>query len=201
MTDFSQSGEQAVILKALGGDAFVATDKHGRFLDIGAYHPTCFSNTRALFEAGWSGVMIEAAPGPMRALLEAYGNEPGIELVQAAAALEPGFLTLQITDDAVSTSDKAVYEEWKDAAKYLGALTVPTITPEQIFNRWGGFDMISIDIEGQSVDVFLECLRLKVFPKCFCVEIDAGRLPEMMTKAGENGYLAKVVGANLILWQ
>src|ERR1700683_5262801 len=84
MKDYSQYGEQAAILAA-----FAPTPKEGvvivqeaRFLDIGAYHPTDKSNTRALFELGWSGVMIEPAPGPMRSLLAEYGNEPRIALIQ-----------------------------------------------------------------------------------------------------------------------
>lgn len=36
----------------------------GRFLDIGGWHPVIFSNTRALVEIGWEGVIVEPSPGP-----------------------------------------------------------------------------------------------------------------------------------------
>ena len=192
--DYSQSGEQPMILNALQGV------EAGRLLDLGAYHPTVFSNTRALYELGWSGVMIEAAPGPMRALLAEYGNEPRIELIQAAVALAPGLVEMHISDDAVSTSDPAAYQTWKEAGGYIGKLLVPSITLPDIFNCFGGFDFINIDVEGGSADLLLQCLALKVFPRCFCVEFDK-RLHEIMTKACAAGYTGKVVGANVVLWQ
>jgi len=72
--DYSQYGEQDHILKAVvdcwiaGVDPFPS---HGTFLDIGSWHPTIFSNTRALIELGWSGVIIEPSPGPFINLMRA----------------------------------------------------------------------------------------------------------------------------------
>jgi FkbM family methyltransferase len=195
MTDYSQTGEQPVILSAL------RDIETGRFLDIGSYHPTVFSNTRALYELGWSGIMIEPSPGPMRSLLAEYGNEPRITLIQAAVALAPGLVEMRISDDAVSTADEKNYERWKTAGGFIGRMLVPGITLVDIFGGFGGFDFINIDVEGGSAELFLKCLDLKVFPKCFCVEVDEGRLNEMMTKASASGYTAKVLGANLVLWQ
>ena len=57
MQSYSQYGEDRAIVELFG-------DHVGRFLDIGAWHPTVFSNTRALFERGWSGVMVEPSPCP-----------------------------------------------------------------------------------------------------------------------------------------
>jgi len=88
MRDYSQFHEQIAILNALNP----SPETPGRFLDIGAFDPITFSNTRALVELGWSGVMIEPAPGPMIELLrcctkcgtgvderehETYGNRKG----------------------------------------------------------------------------------------------------------------------------
>ncbi len=194
MTDYSQSGEQALILAAVG-------ETRGKFLDIGAYHPTVFSNTRALFEIGWTGVMFEPSPAPMHSLLEVYGNEPRVELVQAAVSLEPGLISLHVTDDAVSTSSAAEYQTWKNGAKFLGTMLVPAVTVAEILNRWGSFDFINIDAEGCSADIFLEFLRRDQMSPCYCVEVDSGRLNEMMTAASAAGYAGKVVGANLVAWR
>lgn len=88
MKNYSQYTEQAAILGAFGFDA----EGHGhgpdkpdcRFLDIGAWHPTIFSNTRALIELGWSGVIIEPSPGPfinlMRACLKCGDVPPEVHV-------------------------------------------------------------------------------------------------------------------------
>lgn len=68
---YSQFYEETFILKA------VEKCEGSRFLDVGAFHPTDKSNTRALYEAGWSGVMIEPSPVPMRNLLERTATTNG----------------------------------------------------------------------------------------------------------------------------
>lgn len=35
----------------------------GFFVDVGAYHPTEYSNTMLLYEQGWCGINIDAHPG------------------------------------------------------------------------------------------------------------------------------------------
>lgn len=197
MTDYSQGGEQAVILEVLSH-----TDRPGpvgKFLDIGAWNAKTFSNTRALYEADWSGVLIEPSPGPMLSLIAEYGGEPRITLVQAAVGLRRSFENFYVTDDAVSTNSEANYEKWKEHAEFRGAIFVPTITWEEISNIWGGFSFVNIDAEGLSVDLFHEMLRLELFPPCVCVEHD-GRTTELLSAATNAGYRAVLVnGENAVL--
>ncbi len=193
MTDYSQCREQPAILKAFEGCA------PARFLDIGAWHPQTFSNVRALYEQGWSGLCIEPSPRPMLNLLAEYGDEPRITLVQAAAGIEPGIIPLHISDDGVSTSSEAGYEQWKDRAHFRGTLMVPVVTLEQISARFGHFDFWSIDAEGLSADLFLRMLTLGYTPYCVCAEHD-GRTTELLQAATHAGYKAVLVnGTNLIV--
>lgn len=70
MKDYSQNREQAVILRNLAGI-------NGTLLDIGANDGITFSNTRALVELGWSGVLVE----PSRtAFLKLCSNMDAIKL-------------------------------------------------------------------------------------------------------------------------
>jgi FkbM family methyltransferase len=182
MTDYSQFNEQAAILAAF-------PEGIGRFLDIGAWHPTDKSNTRALYEIRWSGVMIEPSPGPMKSLLAAYGNDERVTLVQAAVSLDTAPLVrLHVTDDAVTTSSEAEYEKWKEAGGFLGSLMVPCITLTQIAQQFGGFDFWSIDAEGLSADLFLQALTLGMLPTCVCVEFD-NRLAEISAAATKEHYV------------
>src|SRR5579884_3548129 len=129
MKDYSQNGEQAAILKALYGDeAPHPWNPPRRFIEIGAYHPTVFSNTRALVELGWHGVMIEPSPGCMRTLAAEYNGREGITLIQACVSLHTGLVQMNVTDDAVSTRDAHQFEQWKAVGGYYGKILVPAIT-------------------------------------------------------------------------
>ena len=103
MTSYSQRGEDEVIVK-------VCQDApRKRFLDIGAFHPLKFSNTRALYEMGWGGVMIEPSPGPLRDLLSAYGLLPSdMKVVSALVGDEPGIVPIEVSDDGVSTTEAKI---------------------------------------------------------------------------------------------
>lgn len=197
MKDYSQDHEQAAILAALGLDG--EHESSGRALDIGAWHATDKSNTRALYELGWNLVLIEPSPGPMRGLLAEYGRDPRVTLVQAAVAITPGFLTLLVTDDAVTSADPAVQETWKELGGYLGELRVPAITLEQIAMNLGGFDFVSIDAEGLSVDLFSRMMALGHYPPVLCVEHD-GRTTELLSCATAHGYHAVYCnGTNMVV--
>lgn len=56
MKDYSQNGEQKIILE------YFKEWQPAMFLDIGANDGMTLSNSRALFERGWVGVLIEPAP-------------------------------------------------------------------------------------------------------------------------------------------
>lgn len=191
--DYSQYGEQAHILAEFG-------DHVGRFLEIGAYHPTQFSNTRALVERGWSGVMIEPAPGPMQALIREYGKDDRIVLINAALGFERGIAKMWATDDAVSTTEEANYQQWRHAGGFYGAFYTPVITLHDVFNQFGGgFDFMSIDTEGTSCNVFHALLETTAFPRVICVEHD-GRSVELQQAAHAKGYrTVDINGTNLVL--
>ena len=97
MKDYSQFQEQPAILEAFGyragDDGVVATDEvltNTRFLDIGAWHPTDKSNSRALIELGWSGVLFEPTPGNMINLLRcctACGEIPKVTVIHKNGSL------------------------------------------------------------------------------------------------------------------
>jgi FkbM family methyltransferase len=182
---YSQQDEEKHILAAFPLEVNLG---RAQFLDIGAWHPTDKSNTRALYERGWHGVMIEPSPGPMVNLLKEYGNDPRITLVQAAVTADAQTMVkMRITDDATSTSCESVYDTWKERTAYHGSLMVPTITIDQIANRFGGFQFVSIDAEGISVDIFRVMMQQGWRPPCVCVEID-GRDHELAALAEEARY-------------
>lgn len=169
----------------------------GRFLDIGAWDPKCFSNTRALFERGWSGVLIEPSPGPLANLLKEYGNEPRIEIVQACVGLNHGDLVkLRVTDDSITAvKDSATHQLWKEKGGYFADMTSLSIDWDHINLWWGGFQFVNIDAEGISVDLFHAMLTSGARPDCVCVEHDS-RMNELCAVATDKGIGYRLLYSN-----
>ena len=178
---YSQNAEEIHIARIVG-------DQPGRFLDIGAYNPKLFSNTRALYERGWSGVMLEASPGPFLDLLAEYGNEPRIDLVCAAVWRERGLIRFRHSEAGVGTSNESHYQKWRDKVTFDGNFIASAVTVQELIANFGiHFDFINIDVEGESADLFLQCLKERLKPKCWCVEHD-GRQEELTRLALIAGY-------------
>ena len=51
---WSQGGEDLALLHAIQGK------KDGRYIDVGAHHPSRFSVTRHLYQLGWTGINVDA---------------------------------------------------------------------------------------------------------------------------------------------
>jgi FkbM family methyltransferase len=179
---YTQNDEQQAILEC------VRHVDNNRFLDIGAYHFETFSNTAALRELGWQGVMIEPAPHLMSGLVRDLGKNPNVTLVCAAMATEPGLIKLHVTADMLSTTSAAFQAERADIAEWLGVMFIQAVTFDQVSNWFEGFEFVSIDAEGTSVDLALDMLARGWRPTCFCVEED-GRMNELCGKVTQNyGY-------------
>lgn len=161
---FSQHGEDDLIVNLV--------PKVGRFLDIGAFHPKTLSNTRLLYERGWSGVMIEPSPGPMRRLIDAYGYDERITLAQVLVGPSRGLKRVEVTDGPVSTDNAAVRALWAKDGDYAGAVYIPMVTLEDILTQFGAFQFVNIDAEGGSVDLFDRLMSTPMRPECVCVEHD-----------------------------
>jgi hypothetical protein len=195
--DYSQDHEQVHILKALEGIS------RGKFLDIGAYHPTELSNTRALYELGWEGVMVEPSPAPMLSLLKEYSQDQRIQLIQGLVVPESegGVRPMVITNGPYSTIDPKTAKKWGQhkSVGYYGSLFIPVIPIESLLSSLGPFDFIDFDVEGGSKDLFTRMLDLNIRPRCVCVEYDDYRA-EIEIGAKTSGYKQVYVNATNIIF-
>lgn len=157
--------------------------RNGRFLDIGAYDGVNYSNTMALVELGWSGVMVEPGLQAFIKLLENHGTNDKLTLIHAAITVDPGAkkfwncpTTFSTTE--ISNRDKFIHEGFSQPFWVQGM---------SLQELWYGFccaggsiDVLSIDTEGTSVDLFKRFMaRGFARPRCICVEHD-GRRSEVM---------------------
>ena len=196
-----QSGEREYILDALGIPPDTYRMNDGRFLDIGGWHAESLSNTRELAEMGWSGVLVEPSPGPLKGLIAAYADRPDIIVVGGAVTVGAGFITMAITDDATSQEPGTErFEDWKKYSAFYGTMSVRTISLQELFEHFGGdFEMVSIDVEGQSLDLLAEMIRIGPRPRCVVVEHD-GRHVELAQVAERGHYgIVTMNGNNTIL--
>ncbi len=186
MTSHSQAGEDLIVAKLFPA-GFV-----GNMLEVGAWDPITFSNSRMFIEAGWSAVLCEFSPGPVRGLVQHYGQTPKVQVI--AAAITTGDDAVQcyhITDDAVSSSDAAVLKTWESAGGYFGDLWVPTLPLDKMLSQFFGdrkLDYASIDTEGSSVPLAIALLKTEHRPNVLCVEHD-NRDTELWAVAQELGYV------------
>jgi len=196
---YSQYGEDKLV------EAIFSSDKIGKLLEIGAWHPTQMSNSRRLIEKGWSAVLVEFSPSAVRALVEEYGNHERVQILQAAVTTaDNGNLSqFAISDDAISSNSDAFVEKWSksSASGYIGKLWVPQLSLQRLFFQFGtGYDFVSIDTEGSSADLAIHLVRdSRQEPKVLCVEHDE-RVIELMTiLQGFGYYIHHANGTNVIL--
>ena len=144
---YSQGNEEVVILDWFKRKGMPV----GRFLDIGAYNPTVFSNTRRLFEGGWSGVFVEPGPYQIVKLAEAYRGVDRVTIVNCALAEANKFQEFGICPDALSSLDKEHQKTWEAGGTKYDQVQVFTVSIASFFEKFGPrFDFVDIDIEGEA---------------------------------------------------
>jgi len=164
MTDYSQHGEEAVILDYFG-------DALGTFLDIGANDGATFSNTRGLWHMGWSGVLVDASPSAFEALCENYCGVAEVTCIHAAITDHDGVATLHDSSDTLVSSLNAGAEHtWKHHGFEWKPVEVPAMTVATLYAKAGTdkFDFVNIDAEGHDLAI-LRQLNLEPV-KMLCIE-------------------------------
>lgn len=191
--DYSQSGEQKIILDYFG-------DFRGTFLDAGANDGTVLSNTHALGLLGWRGVLIEPAAMAFEKLriLYSHGTEKWNEdhyvvttidavnqwkwLVQAAITTHDGPVDfwdcgvhLHKGDTSLlSTIRPEELERWKRSGEQFTKTTVRGITVATLMRETGmtRADFVSIDCEGVDLDVLKQLDLTALGTRMVCVEVN-----------------------------
>lgn len=202
MTDYSQTGEQAIIARAI---AAAGVDR-GRCLDVGAYHASVFSHSRPLIEAGWSALLVEPHPAHAGRLRDAYAGHGGVDVLVAAIVPNvgwPGVAWMAATDDMTSTLLTTFEARWEAAGTvYTGRIPVACVPIEDVCGLAGPFDVVSIDAEGLSYGIADSLLRQGGDrPAVIVVEADGpGERDALVRLARSVGYaLAGDTANNVVL--
>lgn len=179
---YSQSNEELIILDFFG-------DKTGTFADFGANDGKTLSNTLALAERGWSGILVEPSEEAFRRLVETYkhndlvnqfddsiislhncavtGQYDGlIEMFESSEHLGKGDVSL------LSTTIEKETERWRGTNTIFTPTTVKAKPVNKILigSDFEKIDFFSIDVEGKELEIIAEIDFNKYQTKMICVE-------------------------------
>ncbi len=193
---YAQAGEDLII-------DFIAKAmqlENMTYLDIGAHHPTHFSNTYLFYKRGCHGVLVEPDPELNTAIKRVRPRDVCIEAGVGLRSTNTSqfFVMSTRTLNTFSEIEAKRYEAMGQRIEKI--LDIPMVTLDEIFSdRFPNHDptLVSIDIEGLDFDVLSSLDFDKCRPAIVCVEtlqysetreeMKDTRIPQMMS---ENGYFA-----------
>lgn len=184
---YSQYGEDVPLKQILPAS--------GYFLEIGAYCPYTFSNTRFLVEMGWSGCYVDGCSYSISRFIDEYKQNDNIKIVQALLGdtdkLTEFYNSIQ---DAISTTDENHMIKWKNGGYPFKKVYTHMITPKTLETVLPNtVDFINIDVEGQSAYLASLINYDNLNTKTVCVEHD-NQIQSIANNLGK--YNFTVVWAN-----
>lgn len=127
----------------------------GRYLEIGANHPSEDSISRPFYDRGWSGITVE----PMAHLIEAHRRERPRDTQVHAVAGRPGMdraILHEIAGTGLSTTIDSLRDAHEQAGFTVADVEVQSLTVDQILERNelpDDLHFVVIDTEGSENDV------------------------------------------------
>ena len=164
---FSQEGEDLILSRI-----FEYKDK-GFYIDIGAHHPSRFSNTKILYDKGWHGINIDAMPGSMMPFRIQRKRDINIEAAISDIETELDFFIFN--EPALNGFDKGLSEERDTKFFYIkDIIKIKTKTLSQILQNINlplNIDFMTIDVEGLDLKVLKSNDWQKYRPNFIIIEI------------------------------
>ncbi|MFZ3015302.1 MAG: FkbM family methyltransferase [Nitrospira sp.] len=147
---YSQEGEDILL------DRILPTDKAGFFVDVGAHHPTRFSNTYALYRKGWRGINVDATPGSMEVFKKLRPADINIEC--AVSTVDTPMMLHMFKESAINTFDPSLAQEYiaggwaLERTVEMKPRSLSSILKEHL-PTGKHVNLLSIDVEGKELEV------------------------------------------------
>ncbi len=166
-------------------ELFLGRRSDGEFVEVGAYDGHLASNTWGLARAGWKGLYVEPVPEYAEMCRKNHSGHPRVTVANVAAGSEDGEIDITVAG-TLSTIDGGQAAEnasigvlkRKDLTRRV---RVPMRRLDSLLSEHGvhgGFDLLSVDVEGAEEQVF-QGFDLAVWrPKMMIVELTDVR-PDM----------------------
>jgi FkbM family methyltransferase len=152
-TSYSQEGEDMVLRSFYEGKK----KYNGFFVDVGAHHPSRFSNTNYFYKKGWHGINIEPTPGAINAFKMFRGRD--INLNIGISEVKDLLTFYCFNEPALNGFSKEISQERNTSNKYkiVKEVKVETLPLAQVLdsNLPSGqqIDFLTIDVEGLDLQV------------------------------------------------
>lgn len=189
---YAQEGEDMVLARIF---AKLSVSK-GFFVDIGAHHPTRYSNTYYFYRRGWRGINVDALPGTKRLFTRMRPRDTTIE---CGVGSQPGVMTYYAFNEPALNTFSASEAERKNRAPYriVENIRIPVVTLQHIFEEYlptgTNIDFMTIDAEGFDHEIVISNDWTKYRPRIILIELLTTELGQVNSHPTaqflyENGY-------------
>lgn len=191
LKSFSQGGEDIII------DKLLRNKKHGFYVDVGAFDPTRFSNTKRFYLKGWLGINIE--PDPIRCKTFQENRPRDVSLNLGVANRSGSMDFFRFNPQTLSTFSKktaGIYQKSGHALATVSKIRIQKLSSilEKYANK-KSIDFLSIDTEGLDLEV-LKSNNWGMFrPKVICIEGQDKKIDKMLSKLGYKKTYQTVVNS------
>ena len=149
---FGQEAEDAVLSELIGPEL----RDQGFYVDVGAHHPTRFSNTWKFYQLGWRGINIDPTPGCMVEFNKLRPEDTNLEIGVSAREAERSFYCYN--EPALNGIDNDRQEELAESPyKLEKIIEVKTKPLSDILSAHGlvlgPLNFLSIDVEGLEMEI------------------------------------------------
>ncbi len=166
-THYSQEGEDVLL------SHIFAERPRGFYVDIGAYDPVFYSNSYALYEKGWNGIIIDPRPGTIKKFSKDRPRDKILEIGVSSAKGE--LVYYRFNEETVNTFDEIIMKHNLQRGYQLiekKSVQVDTLTHIlDLYAKNSAIDLLSLDVEGFEFNVLKALDWSKYNPKVICVEI------------------------------
>lgn len=167
LLSYAQNGEDVRLLRALGDRP------RGTYVEIGANDPEEYSISRAFYERGWSGVVVE----PIQSCVDKFRRtRPRDRIVQAVCSTRVGnipFYEIEVEGqgNGLSTTDPKAAQDNVELGTDVREYDVQSLGMHQILEGVEHVDFMVIDVEGAEADVISSLINdVELRPEILVVE-------------------------------
>jgi len=170
---YAQEGEDLVLDRIL--ESLPNRDSTpGFFVDIGAHHPTRYSNTYYFYRRGWRGINVDALPGTTGLFKRMRPKDITIE---SGVGAKPGLMTyFMFNEPALNTfSERDAQKKNNPPYHIVKTLQIPVVKLSTILDEHVPanmpIDFMTIDVEGFDHEIVVSSDWERYRPRVLLLEL------------------------------